>query len=137
MNAPMCTESNEIIFAFLLMQKKSERILTQHGLSGLPAAQQRIGTTTGMRQIKDARYWQSQLQIKMDEIRRETERLIKEKTNMDREKSAKKTFERRAKESTKELTGKHDLISLLITPLNSSFFPFSSNVKHCKQNCLT
>lgn len=80
--------------------------MTQHGLSGLPAAQQRIGTTTGMRQIKDARYWQSQLQIKMDEIRRETERLIKEKSNMDREKSAKKTFERRAKESTKELTGK-------------------------------
>lgn len=89
------------------LQKKSERILTQHGLSGLPGTQQRIGTSTGMRQIKDARYWQSQLQIKMDEIRRETERLVREKTNMDREKSAKKTFDRRAKETTKELTGKH------------------------------
>lgn len=71
----------------------------------MPTAQQRIGTSSGMRQIKDARYWQSQLQIKMDEIRRETERLVKEKSNMDREKSAKKTFERRAKEATKELTG--------------------------------
>lgn len=59
-----------------------------------------------MRQIKDARYWQSQLQIKMDEIRRETERLLREKNNMDREKSAKKTFDRRAKETTKELTSK-------------------------------
>lgn len=76
----------------------------------MPATQQRIGTTTGMRQIKDARYWQSQLQVKMDEIRRETERLIKEKSNLDREKSAKKTFERRAKESTKELTGNSENI---------------------------
>lgn len=83
----------------------------------MPATQQRIGTTTGMRQIKDARYWQSQLQIKMDEIRRETERLIKEKSNMDREKSAKKTFERRAKESTKELTGKTMKTSALLFEL--------------------
>lgn len=87
------------------MQRKSTRVLTQHGLSGLPSSQPRVGTSTGMRQIKDARYWQSQLQIKMDEIRRETERLIKEKQNMDREKSAKKTFDKRAKEATRELTG--------------------------------
>lgn len=70
----------------------------------MPGTQQRLGTSTGMRQIKDARYWQSQLQIKMDEIRRETERLLREKNNLDREKSAKKTFDRRAKETTKELT---------------------------------
>lgn len=84
----------------------SERVLTQHGLSGLPTGQARIGTSIGLRQIKDTRYWQAQLQLKMDEIRKETERLVKEKQNMDREKSAKKMFERKVKEATKELTGK-------------------------------
>lgn len=59
-----------------------------------------------MRQIKDARYWQSQLQLKMDDIRKETDRLMKEKQNMDREKSAQKSFEKKVKEATKELTGK-------------------------------
>lgn len=82
-------------------------MLTQHGLSGLPTAtQSRLGTTSGgMRQIKDARYWQSQLQLKMDEIRKETDRLMKEKQNMDREKSAQKSFEKKVKEATKDLTG--------------------------------
>lgn len=83
----------------------SERVLTQHGLSGLPTSHARIGTATGMRQIKDIRYWQSQLQMKMDEIRKETDRLSKDKANMDREKSAKKTFERKVREATRELTG--------------------------------
>lgn len=58
-----------------------------------------------MRQIKDIRYWQSFLQMKMDEIRKESERLVREKINMDREKSAKRTFEKKVKESTRELTG--------------------------------
>lgn len=84
----------------------SERVLTQHGLSGLPTAQTRVGTAIGARQIKDTRYWQAQLQLKMDEIRKETERLNKEKLNLDREKSAKNTFERKVKETTKELTSK-------------------------------
>lgn len=88
--------------------------MTQHGLSGLPGTQTRIGTSIGMRQIKDARYWQSQLQIKMDEVRKETERLIREKQNMDREKSAKKTFDKRAKEATRELTGKMSVFFLFI-----------------------
>lgn len=79
--------------------------MTQHGLSGLPSAQTRVGTSTGMRQIKDARYWQSQLQLKMEEIRKETGRLVREKQNMDREKSAKKTFDKRAKEVSRELIG--------------------------------
>lgn len=83
----------------------AERVLTQHGLSGLPTAQARIGTSTGMRQIKDARYWQTHLQMKMDEIRKETERLVREKMNMDREKSAKKSFEKKVKEATRDLTG--------------------------------
>lgn len=42
----------------------------------------------------------------MDEIRKETERLLNEKQSMDREKSAKKTFDKRAKEANRELTGK-------------------------------
>lgn len=73
-------------------------------MSGLPTAQGRIGTAAGQRQIKDTRYWQAQLQLKMDEIRKETERLAKEKQNIDREKSAKNTFEKKVKETTKELT---------------------------------
>lgn len=93
-----------ICFPFSL-QKRSQRVLTQHGLSGLPGGNARVGTSVGMRQIKDSRYWQSQLQMKMDEIRRETERLVGEKQNMDREKSAKRTFDKRAKEATRELTG--------------------------------
>ena len=89
-----------------MFQMMPERILTQHGLSGLPTAQGRIGTAVGMRQIKDTRYWQAQLQMKMDEIRKETERLLKDRQNMDREKSAKKSFEKKVKEATKELTSK-------------------------------
>lgn len=82
----------------------SERVLTQHGLSGLPSSQTRVRTAAGMRQIKDFRYWQSQLQVKIDEIRKETEQLLKEKSNMDREKSAKKTFERKVRDATRDLT---------------------------------
>lgn len=69
----------------------------------MPTAQSRIGTVAGQRQIKDTRYWQAQLQLKMDEIRKETERLSKEKQNIDREKSAKNTYEKKVKETTKEL----------------------------------
>lgn len=84
----------------------SERPITQHGLSGLPSASARFGTATGMRQIKDKRYWHAQLQMKMNEITRETEKLIKEKDALDREKSAKRTFERKVKEAAKDLTSK-------------------------------
>lgn len=75
----------------------------------MPTAKTRVGTSAGMRQIKDTRYWQSHLQMKMDEIRKETERLVREKMNMDREKSAKKSFEKKVKETTRELTGKTKL----------------------------
>lgn len=34
----------------------------------------------------------------------ETEKLVKEKTNLDREKSAKKLYEKKVKDSAKELT---------------------------------
>lgn len=48
----------------------------------------------------------------MEEIRRETGRLVREKQNMDREKSAKKTFDKRAKEVTRELVGIWNNLSL-------------------------
>lgn len=83
----------------------SERPITQHGLSGLPT-QVRYGTATGMRQIKDKRYWHAQLQLKMNEIIRETDKLSKERETMDREKSAKRTVERKVKEAAKDLTCK-------------------------------
>lgn len=73
---------------------------------GLPSAQARYGTATGMRQIKDKRYWHAQLQLKMNEIIRETDKLSKERDTMDREKSAKRTVERKVKEAAKDLTGK-------------------------------
>lgn len=95
----------------------TERPLTQHGgLSGLPTTASgaagaglgsgRLGTAAGMRQIKDKRYWQSQLQLKMAEIQRETERLARERDVMQRERSAKRSFEKRVQEVAKELTGK-------------------------------
>lgn len=82
----------------------SERPITQHGLSGLPTAQSRLGTANRM--IKDKRYWQAQLQMKMNEITRETEKLNKERQIMERERSAKRSFEKKVKEATKELTRK-------------------------------
>lgn len=105
-------------------------------MSGLPGTQQRLGTSTGMRQIKDARYWQSQLQIKMDEIRRETERLLREKNNLDREKSAKKTFDRRAKETTKELTGINEIKNKKPnqTQMNVCKSSNLNSLQHYKQN---
>lgn len=99
----------------------SERVLTQHGLSGLPTAQARVGTMAGMRQIKDSRYWQAQLQLKMDEIRKETERLHRERQNMDREKSAKRSFEKKVKEATKDLTGGCILFPLFIIKESQRF----------------
>ena len=79
--------------------------MTQHGLSGLSTAQGRIGTAQGgMRQVKDKRYWQSLLQSKIHEIVQETERLNKEKKNLDRETSAKKLYEKKVKEQAKELS---------------------------------
>lgn len=46
----------------------AERPITQHGLSGLPTSQSRLGTAGGMRMVKDKRYWQAVLQQKINEI---------------------------------------------------------------------
>ncbi len=93
------------LYIVYFLQNMSERPITQHGLSGLPTAQSRLGTANRM--IKDKRYWQAQLQMKMNEITRETEKLHKERLVMDRERSAKRSFEKKVKEATKELTSKY------------------------------
>lgn len=92
----------------------SDRPITQHGLSGLPTAQARQGTAN--RLIKDKRYWQAQLQMKMNEITRETEKLTKERQTMDRERSAKRSFEKKVKEATKELTSTYEMLCNLEQP---------------------
>lgn len=58
-----------------------------------------------MRQVKDKRYWMALLQSKIQEIIQETEKLNKEKKNLDRETSAKKLYEKKVKEQAKELSG--------------------------------
>uniref|UniRef100_A0A336MRL9 CSON000273 protein n=1 Tax=Culicoides sonorensis TaxID=179676 RepID=A0A336MRL9_CULSO len=80
----------------------SERPITQSGLSGLSL--KRTGTASGMRQVKDKRYWQAILQSKIQEITQETEKLLDEKKKLDREKSARKLYEKKVKNAAKELT---------------------------------
>ncbi|CAO1344916.1 unnamed protein product [Diamesa hyperborea] len=93
----------------------TDRPLTQHGLSGLSTSQGRIGTAQGgMRQVKDKRYWQALLQSKIQEIVQETDRLNKEKKNLDRETSAKKLYEKKVKEQAKELS----LLQSTLTDMN-------------------
>ncbi|XP_058835728.1 intraflagellar transport protein 74 homolog [Topomyia yanbarensis] len=84
--------------------RMTERPITQHGISGLSTSYGRVGTASGSRQIKDKRYWQTVLQAKIQEISQETEKLMKEKKFLDREKSAKKLYEKKVKEAAKELT---------------------------------
>lgn len=87
------------------LQGLTDRPLTQQGLSGLSTSQGRLGTASGMRQVKDKRYWMALLQTKIQEIIQETDKLNKEKKNLDRETSAKKLYEKKVKEQAKELSG--------------------------------
>lgn len=88
----------------------TDRPLTQHGLSGLSGTATAIGgrltTATGSRQVKDKRYWQSVIQVKIQEIAQETARLTTDKKSQERDRSAKKIYEKKIKESAKELSGK-------------------------------
>ncbi|XP_058053453.1 intraflagellar transport protein 74 homolog [Anopheles bellator] len=85
--------------------RMNERPITQHGISGLSTSYGRLGTSTsGNRQIKDKRYWQAVLQSKIQEITQETDKLLKEKKFLDRERSARKLYEGKVKEAAKELT---------------------------------
>uniref|UniRef100_A0A8D8PFU9 Intraflagellar transport protein 74 homolog n=2 Tax=Culex pipiens TaxID=7175 RepID=A0A8D8PFU9_CULPI len=84
--------------------RMTDRPITQHGISGLSTSYGRIGTASGNRQIKDKRYWQAVLQSKIQEITQETDKLLKEKKFPDREKSARKLYEKKVKDAAKELT---------------------------------
>lgn len=88
----------------------TDRPLTQHGLSGLTggptAATGRLATATGSRQVKDKRYWQGVIHMKIQEVSQETTRLMTDKKAQERDRSAKKIYERKIKESAKELAGK-------------------------------
>ncbi|XP_053674008.1 intraflagellar transport protein 74 homolog [Anopheles nili] len=85
--------------------RMAERPITQHGISGLATSNGRLGTAAnGNRQIKDKRYWHAILQSKIQEITQETNKLLKEKKFLDRERSARKLYEKRVKEAAKELT---------------------------------
>uniref|UniRef100_A0A182QQ25 Uncharacterized protein n=1 Tax=Anopheles farauti TaxID=69004 RepID=A0A182QQ25_9DIPT len=85
--------------------RMTDRPITQHGISGLSTSYGRLGTAaSGNRQIKDKRYWHAVLQSKIQEITQETNKLLKEKKFLDRERSARKLYEKRVKEAAKELT---------------------------------
>lgn len=88
----------------------TDRPLTQHGLSGLSggpsATGGRLATATGSRQVKDKRYWQGVIHMKIQEISQETGRLMTDKKSQERDRSAKKIYEKKIKESARELAGK-------------------------------
>lgn len=96
----------------------SERPITQSGLSGLSL--KRTGTASGMRQVKDKRYWIAILQSKIQEITKETERLLDEKKKLDREKSARKLYEKKVKETAKELTNLQSKLTDMNLALDTS-----------------
>lgn len=75
-----------------------------------------------MRQVKDKRYWQAMLQSKIQEIVQETEKLNKEKKNLDRETSAKKLYEKKVKEQAKELSGRSQDAIFSARKFNLIFF---------------
>lgn len=83
--------------------------------------------------IKDKRYWQAQLQMKMNEITRETEKLNRERQIMDRERSAKRSFEKKVKEATKELTSKYvqRFSDEMILSARSTVYFSSNNEQRC------
>ncbi|XP_055536031.1 intraflagellar transport protein 74 homolog isoform X1 [Wyeomyia smithii] len=100
--------------------RMAERPITQHGISGLSTSHARIGTASGNRQIKDKRYWQAILQSKIQEISQETDKLLKEKKFLDREKSARKLYEKKVKESAKELTHLQSTLTSMNIALDNS-----------------
>ncbi|XP_050092061.1 intraflagellar transport protein 74 homolog [Anopheles aquasalis] len=105
--------------------RMTDRPITQHGISGLSTSYGRLGTATGgNRQIKDKRYWQALLQSKIQEINQETDKLMKEKKVLDRERSARKIYEKRVKEAAKELTN----LQSTLTSMNLSLDNFSSGM---------
>ncbi|XP_026320248.1 intraflagellar transport protein 74 homolog [Hyposmocoma kahamanoa] len=78
-----------------------DRPITQQGISGL-----RTGTARGFRtrQLQDKRYWEELMQVKVREMKAEIARLSEQADAGEREKSAKKHYEKRVRELAQELT---------------------------------
>ncbi|KAI8438855.1 hypothetical protein MSG28_011201 [Choristoneura fumiferana] len=78
-----------------------DRPITQQGISGL-----RTGTARGFRtrQLQDKRYWEELMQVKVREMKAEIARLNEQAEAGERERSAKKHYEKRVKELAQELT---------------------------------
>ncbi|XP_047545079.1 intraflagellar transport protein 74 homolog [Vanessa atalanta] len=78
-----------------------DRPITQQGLSGL-----RTSTARGFRkrQLQDKRYWEELMQVKVREMKAEIARLSEQADAGEREKSAKKHYEKRVRELAQELT---------------------------------
>ncbi|XP_062524780.1 intraflagellar transport protein 74 homolog [Bombyx mori] len=78
-----------------------DRPITQQGISGL-----RTGTGRGFRtrQLQDKRYWEELMQVKIREMKAEIARLSEQAEAGEREKSAKKHYEKRVRELAQELT---------------------------------
>ncbi|XP_045768948.1 intraflagellar transport protein 74 homolog [Maniola jurtina] len=78
-----------------------DRPITQQGISGL-----RTSTVRGFRtrQLQDKRYWEEQMQVKVREMKAEIARLTDQADAGEREKSAKKHYEKRVRELAQELT---------------------------------
>jgi intraflagellar transport protein 74 len=73
----------------------------------------RTGTARGFRtrQLQDKRYWEEMMQVKVREMKVEIARLNEQADAGEREKSAKKHYEKRVKELAQELTGNNVLIA--------------------------
>ncbi|CAG4977596.1 unnamed protein product [Parnassius apollo] len=78
-----------------------DRPITQQGISGL-----RTGTARGFRtrQLQDKRYWEELMQVKVREMKTEIARLNEQVESGERERSAKKHYEKRVRELAQELT---------------------------------
>ncbi|XP_060807667.1 intraflagellar transport protein 74 homolog [Amyelois transitella] len=78
-----------------------DRPITQQGISGL-----RTGTARGFRtrQLQDKRYWEEVMQVKIREMKAEIARLNEKADAGERERSAKKHYEKRVRELAQELT---------------------------------
>ncbi|XP_061385809.1 intraflagellar transport protein 74 homolog [Danaus plexippus] len=78
-----------------------DRPITQQGISGL-----RTSTARGFRtrQLQDKRYWEELMQVKVREMKAEIARLTEQADAGERERSAKKHYEKRVRELAQELT---------------------------------
>ncbi|CAK1602354.1 unnamed protein product [Parnassius mnemosyne] len=78
-----------------------DRPITQQGISGL-----RTGTARGFRtrQLQDKRYWEELMHVKVREMKAEIARLNEQVESGERERSAKKHYEKRVRELAQELT---------------------------------